>query len=102
MSCLESVRFASDTVNAGSDSPKYRGMVVNGLPQVLDRDWFYLTLKDFCLITGSIKKPTWATDLAGTAGHFSTCRAPPGSRTRLCSRSRLAFSGVTRTLPLPL
>ena len=55
-------------MNAGSDSPKYRGMVVNGLPQVLDRDWFYLTLKDFCLITGSIKKPTWATDLAGTGG----------------------------------
>jgi len=62
------VRFAGDSVNAGSDAPKYRGMVVNGLPQVLDRDWFYLTLSDFCLITGSIKKPTWATDLAGSGG----------------------------------
>jgi hypothetical protein len=62
------VRFASDSVNAGSDSPKYRGMVVNGLPQVPDRDWHYVTLKDLCLITGSIKKPTWATDLAGTGG----------------------------------
>lgn len=61
------VRFASDSVDAGG-KPKFQGLVVNALPQVLDRDWFYVTVKDLCLITGSIKKPTWATDLAGSGG----------------------------------
>jgi hypothetical protein len=61
------VRFASDSVDAGGKA-KFQGLTVNAMPQVLDRDWFYVTVKDLCLITGSIKKPTWATDLAGTGG----------------------------------
>jgi hypothetical protein len=50
------VRFSSDSVDAGG-TPKFQGLKVNAMPQVLDRDWFYVTVKDLCLITGSIKKP---------------------------------------------
>jgi hypothetical protein len=63
------VRFQSDSVGAGDyGSGKYRGLVINALPEIPDRDWHFLSLKDLRLVTGAVKSPTWATDLAGTGG----------------------------------
>ena len=46
----------------------WNNIVVNGYPDILDSDWFCLTLTDFVKITGSITKPTWASDLEGDGG----------------------------------
>lgn len=63
-------RFSGD-VNIGvgdSDKAKWRGMAPNAIPEIYDRDWFVLSMKDLVRIQGSIKKPTWATDLGGQGG----------------------------------
>lgn len=61
------VRFTGDaTLGAGSvDSPKWNGMEINGLPDIVDREWYTLTIEDFIRIHGDIDKPTWASDIAG-------------------------------------
>lgn len=61
------VRFTGDTtLGAGSvDSPKWNGMEINGLPDIVDREWYTLTIEDFVRIHGDIDKPTWASDIAG-------------------------------------
>lgn len=65
------VRFSGNTVDAGV-SARWNGMEVVGLPDVLDTDWFCLTIEDFVKISpkGIPAKPTWATDLAGSGGSF--------------------------------
>jgi hypothetical protein len=48
------------------DAPKWNGMEIHAQPDVLDMDWFSLTIEDFVLATGKgITKPTWASDLQG-------------------------------------
>ena len=61
------VRFASDTATeAGSmQTVRWNGMKVDSFPDVLDSDWYALTLSDFCRITGSDQGPTWASALEG-------------------------------------
>ena len=61
------VRFSTDTgTTAGNvDAPTWNNMKIEAFPSILDSDWYCLTLSDFCLITGEITKPTWASDLQG-------------------------------------
>jgi hypothetical protein len=48
----------------------WNNIVVNGYPDILDSDWYCLTLSDFVRVTGSITKPTWASDLEGAGGRL--------------------------------
>lgn len=46
---------------------------VDAYPEVLDTDWFAVTMKDLIRITGDITKPTWYSNLAGiTQGQIPT------------------------------
>jgi hypothetical protein len=64
------VRFSSDTeATAGSvNTVKWNGMTVDAFPDVLDSDWYCLTLSDFVRITGAMGGPTWASDIEGSGG----------------------------------
>lgn len=64
------VRFSGDTAaSAGSvGTVKWNGMTVDAFPDVLDSDWYCLTLSDFCRITGSSDGAKWASDIEGTGG----------------------------------
>lgn len=46
----------------------WNGLGVNVFPDVYDSEWYCLTLDDFCQVTGSIKEPTWTSDLEGAGG----------------------------------
>jgi len=61
------VQFAGDqNLGAGNVSgPKWNGMTVQAFADILDTDWFQLTLKDLVRITSAITKPTWASDIEG-------------------------------------
>jgi hypothetical protein len=61
------VRFAGDVgLGAGGwDTVKWNGMSVDAFPDVLDSDWWALTLQDMVRITGNITKPTWMTEIYG-------------------------------------
>lgn len=67
------VRFQGDMKlgagNAGGVT--WNNMEVNALPDVLDSDWFCLTIEDFVNVTGQgITKPTWVSDLEGAGGRL--------------------------------
>jgi hypothetical protein len=64
------VRFTGDTTaSAGSVSTtKWNGMTVDAFPDVLDSDWYCLTLSDFCRISGAADGPVWASSLEGNGG----------------------------------
>jgi len=64
------VRFSGDReLAAGSVSRlRWNGMVVDAFPDVLDSDWWALTLSDLCRITGAWDGPKWATDVFGGNG----------------------------------
>lgn len=63
------VRFNGDGNGMGAgdvDAPKWNGMTVHALPDILDQDWFHLTLEDLVIATGQgIPQPTWVSDLQG-------------------------------------
>lgn len=61
------VQFAGDqNLGAGNVSgPKWNGMTVQAFADILDSDWFQLTLKDLVRVTSAITKPTWASDIEG-------------------------------------
>lgn len=61
------VRFTSDKVAAGNDQTEtWNGGPIIDLPEVPDREVYYLTLDDLALVTGAkIKKPTWVSSLQG-------------------------------------
>ncbi len=63
-------RFAGDSgMSAGNVSQvRWNNMTVDAYPAILDSDWYCLTLSDLVLITGSINKPTWASDMEGAGG----------------------------------
>lgn len=65
-------RFVTDGKFAAGnvDDVLWNGMTVHAEPDVLDQDWFCLTLEDLGIITGSIKKPTWASDIEGSGGRL--------------------------------
>jgi hypothetical protein len=64
------VQFAGDqNLGAGNVSgPKWNGMTVDAFADVLDSDWFQLTLPDLIRVTSAIDKPTWASDIEGAGG----------------------------------
>jgi hypothetical protein len=64
------VRFSSDTdQSAGSvGTVKWNGMTVDAFPDVLDSDWYCLTLSDLCRIQGGWGGPKWATEIFGGQG----------------------------------
>jgi hypothetical protein len=61
------VRFSGDNVAAGNDdTEKWNKQEIVDLPEVPDREVYYLTLSDLALVTGAkIKKPTWVSSLQG-------------------------------------
>lgn len=64
------VRFAVDgKLGAGAvDGVSWNGMDIHATVDVLDQDWFCFDIDSLKLITGGIKKPTWASDLGGQKG----------------------------------
>lgn len=46
----------------------WNNLVVKGYPDILDSDWYCLTLSDLIRIVGAVTKPTWASDLEGSGG----------------------------------
>ena len=64
------VRFTGEAeMQAGSVGRlKWNGMVVDQFPDVLDSDWYCLTLSDFCRITGGTDGPKWASEIEGAGG----------------------------------
>jgi hypothetical protein len=64
------VRFAGEAeMQAGSVGRlKWNGMVVDAFPDVLDSDWYCLTLSDFARITGGTDGPKWASEIEGAGG----------------------------------
>lgn len=67
------VRFAGEMKMGAGDfgGVTWNNMKVDAQPEFLDSDWWCLTLSDFQLITGSIDKPTWASDIFGSTGPLS-------------------------------
>lgn len=65
-------RFSGDSQGAGADSnPKWNGMEIMAVPDVLDTDWFMLTIEDMIRIVGKgIQSPTWVSDLEGSGGRL--------------------------------
>ena len=61
------VMFSGDQNLAAGNvaGPKWNGMTVNAFADILDTDWFQLTLKDLVRVTSGIGKPTWASDIEG-------------------------------------
>lgn len=67
------VRFSGDAgVGAGnSGAAKWNGLEIHGIPDILDTDWYMLSLSDFVKVTGQgIQKPTWVSDIEGSGGRL--------------------------------
>ena len=47
---------------------EWNGQGINVVPDIVDKEWYYLTLDDFVRIRGLIDTPTWVTDLEGAGG----------------------------------
>jgi hypothetical protein len=50
------------------NQPTWNGMTVDAFADILDSDWYQLTLSDLVRIKSAIDKPTWASDLEGAGG----------------------------------
>lgn len=63
-------RFDGDAgYEAGSVSTvKWNGMKVDQFPDVLDSDWYCLTLSDFCRVVANTDGPKWMSQLEGRDG----------------------------------
>jgi hypothetical protein len=59
------VRFAGPSTSANADTPGWNGLQVEAFPDVLDSDMFFLTLSDFCRITGGTDGAKWASQIGG-------------------------------------
>ncbi len=46
----------------------WNGVGVNVIPDVYDQDWFHFQPEDLVMVRGSIKEPTWVSDLEGAGG----------------------------------
>lgn len=64
------VRFAGETKMGAGDTGGvlWNGMKVDAFPDILDTDWWCLTLSDFQKIVGDYDKPVWVTDVEGSGG----------------------------------
>jgi hypothetical protein len=67
------VRFTGDA-NLGAGDPtgaKWRGIAPNAVPDILDQDWFHVTMDNVFVLTGEqITKPTWMSDIEGAGGRL--------------------------------
>lgn len=45
---------------------EWNGMGVNVWPDIVDKEWYFLTKGDFVRIVGAIKKPRWTSELEGS------------------------------------
>jgi hypothetical protein len=52
----------------GVKKPTWNGMTVDAFADILDSDWFQLTLPDLVRIKSALDKPTWASDIEGAGG----------------------------------
>jgi hypothetical protein len=67
------VRFASDSGLSGGnvDGPTWNGLKINAVPDILDQDWYHVSMDDVFVITGEqITKPTWMSDIEGAGGRL--------------------------------
>jgi hypothetical protein len=80
------VRFSSDTEpTAGSVSTvKWNGMTVDAFPDVLDSDWWCLTLSDFVRINGGWGGPKWATEIDGSGGRTAWAQGTTSFKDAVC------------------
>jgi hypothetical protein len=63
------VRFAGDgNLGAGGSSPRWNGQRINVLPDIYDKEWYVVHVPDLIRVVGSIKKPTWTSELEGAGG----------------------------------
>lgn len=64
------VRFAGEMkMGAGEvGGVTWNNMKVEAYPDILDSDWYSLTLSDFQYIHGAYKQPVWASDIEGAGG----------------------------------
>jgi len=64
------VQFAGDqNLAAGNVSaPRWNNMSVSAFADILDTDWFMLTLSDLVKITAAGARPQWASDIEGSGG----------------------------------
>lgn len=67
------VMFSGDgNLSAGKvDGPTWNGMTVQAFADILDSDWFQLTLADLVRITSAMEKPRWASDIEGSGESIS-------------------------------
>ena len=77
------VRFAGDMkLGAGGVGGlvglDWNGIGVNVLPDIYDADWFHVMMEDIVLVQGSIKKPTWVSDLEGAGGDIRWVQGTTG------------------------
>jgi hypothetical protein len=50
------------------DGPTWNGMKVDAFADILDSDWYQLTLSDLVRVKSALDKPTWASDIEGAGG----------------------------------
>ena len=64
------VQFSGDQNLAAGDvsAPRWNGMQVSAFADILDSDWYCLTLKDLLRVTGGWDAPRWASDVEGAGG----------------------------------
>lgn len=49
----------------GLTGMEWNGMGINVLPDIVDKEWYYVDKSAFVRIVGNIKKPTWTSELEG-------------------------------------
>ena len=67
------VRFAGENGMGAGGIKGMKGLTFGGvgisvIPDVYDADWFHIQPEDLVMIRGSIKVPTWVSDLEGAGG----------------------------------
>jgi hypothetical protein len=56
----------------------WNGTGVNVLPDVYPSDWFHLRIEDLVMVRGSIKEPTWVSDIEGAGGDLRWVQGTTG------------------------
>src|SRR5262245_32512904 len=64
------VQFAGEqNLSAGAvQRPTWNGIRIDAMADVLDTDWFHLTLSDIFRVIGNVSSPQWASDIEGAGG----------------------------------
>lgn len=64
------VQFGGDQDLAAGNvtGPRWNGMRIQAFADVLDTDWFMLTLSDLVRVTAGGARPQWASDIEGAGG----------------------------------